>query len=186
MTTRTPAHGSENRFHVHVHTYSKGNTACEQSDTSDLCSRFKCSQLNWDYINIFFYFYTFGPFYNGVYTNCNKNKICERGFFFRKNGSSFLSYAIVSAQKDSGTTFRSELSTFKAARKHHFLVFFTKLVHSPTNGCLEPAERRKNYAFGRRVDGKTTGWSSVKAAVGVLGLDTLGSGTSGGGLRICV
>lgn len=44
----------------------------------------------------------------------------------------------------------------------------------------------KNYAFGRRVEGKTTGWSSVKAAVGVLGLDTLGSGTSGGGLRICV
>lgn len=102
---------------------------------------------------LFLDFYTFGSFYNGVYTNCNKNKICERGiffiFFFWKNGSSVLSYAIVSAQKDSGTTFRSELSTFKAARKHHFLVFFTKLVHSPTRGCLESAERRKNYAFGR-------------------------------------
>lgn len=79
----------------------------------------------------------------------------------------------------------SELSTYKAARKHHFLVFFTKLVHSPTSGCLVPAER------GERTTQTVVGSNErlVHGTVccrGAVGHYTLGSETSGGDLRICV
>lgn len=77
----------------------------------------------------------------------------------------------------------SEFSTFKAARKHHFLVFFTKLLHSPTSSCLVPVEKRKNYAHGRGGPAKDYCMercvSCSRWCRDAVGHYTLGSGTRG-------
>lgn len=72
-----------------------------------------------------------------------------------------------------------ELSTFKAARKHHFLAFLTKPARSPTSDTSRETEGTARTAAGSNERLSCILWSAV-------GHYTLGSESSGGDLQFCV
>lgn len=121
---------------------------------------------------LFLDFYTFGSFYNGVYTNCNKNKICERGIFLifflgkmvhrfcptpsfllKRTAAPHLDQSSAHLRQQESTIFWSFSRSWYTLR--HAVAWNLRREGKTTHSAVT-------------VDGKTTGWSSVKAAVRVL------------------